>query len=142
MKLEKLWLVRNSSAVSTLEDICWEQEVGRLGLYVWGSGQGAWEREKTTVYTDRDEAVADAMARLERLARNAWRAAHRTADSEDGQQIVDAMDLPDLATVGEMALVDWPAGVAWGSYDTRRDEKEYEVRFPELIHPAYVVRTA
>ncbi|MGO8992692.1 MAG: hypothetical protein ACLQVI_05150 [Polyangiaceae bacterium] len=64
MKLAKVWMVRDATPVSTLEDICWEQDVARLGRYVWGSGQGVWEAERTTFYTDKGEALADAKARL------------------------------------------------------------------------------
>jgi hypothetical protein len=152
MKIEKVWLVRNPTAVSTLEDICWEQEVCRLGRYVWGSGQGVWEEEETTMFVDETEARADARARLEargRETRGAARrmlqqergAAPRTGDDESAQRIVDAMELPDLGNVGDTALIDWPAGVPWGSYETRRGAKSYELRLPELVHPAYVVRT-
>lgn len=64
MKLDTVWLVRDPSPISVIEDICWEQEVRRLGCYVWGSGQGVWEAERTTMYSDREEAMADAKARL------------------------------------------------------------------------------
>ena len=69
MKLAKVWIVRDPSAHSEIEDICWEQNVVRLGDYVWGSGQGTWQKERTTLYTDESEAMADAKARLARGAR-------------------------------------------------------------------------
>jgi hypothetical protein len=64
MKLEAVWLVRDPSPISEIEDICWPQDVRRLGRYVFGAGQGVWESERTTMYTDREEAFADARARL------------------------------------------------------------------------------
>jgi hypothetical protein len=64
MKLVTVWMVRDPSPKSLLEDIVWEQDVARLGRYVWGSGQGVWEAERTTLYTDEGEAMADAKARL------------------------------------------------------------------------------
>jgi hypothetical protein len=67
MKLAKVWVVRDATPNSTLVDICWEQDVTRLGRYVWGSGQGVWEEERTTLYTDKKEAMADATARLARV---------------------------------------------------------------------------
>ena len=70
MKLTKVWAVRDPSAVSTLEDVCWEQDVTRLGRYIWGSGQGVWEEERTTLYTDHEEALADARSRLARLGKD------------------------------------------------------------------------
>jgi hypothetical protein len=64
VKLDTVWLVRDPSPISVIEDICWGQEVRRLERYVWGSGQGVWEAERTTMYSDREEAMADAKARL------------------------------------------------------------------------------
>ena len=53
--------------------------------------------------------------------------------------VIDALDLPDLE-VGKAAFIDWPEGVPWGYYETWRGERVYEVRLPETIHPAYVLR--
>jgi hypothetical protein len=73
MKLAKVWIVRDPSPNSVVEDVCWEQDVARLGRYVWGSGQGVWEAERTTLYTDEGEAMADAKARLARRAEETGR---------------------------------------------------------------------
>jgi hypothetical protein len=70
MKLAKVWMVRDPSPNSVLEDVCWEQDVTRLGRYVWGSGQGVWEEERTSLYTDEGEAMADAKARLAQRGEN------------------------------------------------------------------------
>jgi hypothetical protein len=73
MKLAKVWMVRDPSPNSVIEDVCWEQDVTRLGRYVWGSGQGVWEAERTTFYTDEKEAMADAKARLARVGKESAR---------------------------------------------------------------------
>jgi hypothetical protein len=70
MKLETVWLVRDPAPDSVFEDVCWEQEVERLGDYVFGSGQFVWARERTAMYTRRQEAEADARARLAKVKEN------------------------------------------------------------------------
>jgi hypothetical protein len=67
MKLEALWIVRDPSAQSELADVVFEIDVRRLGNYVLGSGPGTWEREHHTVFTEKDEAVAEGISRLVRL---------------------------------------------------------------------------
>ena len=67
MKLDTVWLVRDPGPDAIFEDVCWEQEVARLGDYVFGSGQGIWARERTAMYTDQKEAAAHAVARLARV---------------------------------------------------------------------------
>jgi hypothetical protein len=64
VRLDAIWLVRDPSPLSTLEDICWEQKVDRLADYIFGSGPGVWRQEQTTIYTTRAEAEADAVTRL------------------------------------------------------------------------------
>lgn len=66
MKLETLWIVKNATKHSTLEDCLFQQEVARVDLYVLGSPRNAWRTEAHTVYTTREEALADAKERLTR----------------------------------------------------------------------------
>lgn len=69
MKLSKVWRVIDPGPESDLEDICSEQDVSGLARYVLGSPARAWESERTTLYTDKDEAMTDAKARLAQRGR-------------------------------------------------------------------------
>jgi len=62
--LRSVWIVADPGMRSTLRDICWEQEVERLGQYVNGAQAGTWSRENHTLYLDAEAARADAQARL------------------------------------------------------------------------------
>ena len=64
MKLAALWIVRDASPNSELVDVVFEIDVHRLGNYVLGGGPGTWEREHHTVFTEKDEAVAEGIRRL------------------------------------------------------------------------------
>jgi hypothetical protein len=74
MRLAALWIVRDPSAHSELADVVFEMDVRRLGNYVLGGGPGTWEREHHTVFTEKDEAVAEGIRRLARLLpdREGW----------------------------------------------------------------------
>ncbi|HEY3821788.1 MAG TPA: hypothetical protein VGL81_31700 [Polyangiaceae bacterium] len=74
MKLAALWIVRDPSPQSGLVDVVFEMDVPRLGNYVLGSGPGTWEREHHTVFSEKDEAVAEGIRRLVRIRpeREGW----------------------------------------------------------------------
>jgi len=64
MRLTKVWIVRDPSARSELADVLWQQSVGTLDHYIHGCPDRAWQTERHAVYTDLDEALADALSRL------------------------------------------------------------------------------
>lgn len=68
MKLATIFLVRNPSEISVLEDCFSETTVARLADYIRGSeaihGQRVWTEENTTIYTERGEAIEDAKKRI------------------------------------------------------------------------------
>ena len=68
MSLAKVWVVKDPSNSSTLEDIFWEQEVAHLDRCVLGSPEGAWTKENHAICVTREEAEAEARARFTRLA--------------------------------------------------------------------------
>ena len=74
MRLAALWIVRDPSPHSELVDVVFEMDVSRLGNYVLGSGPGTWEREHHTVFSEKDEAVAEGIRRLVRIRpeREGW----------------------------------------------------------------------
>ena len=74
MKLAALWVVRDASPDSELVDVVFNIDVHRLGNYVLGSGPGTWEREHHTVFSEKDEAVAEGVRRLVRIRpeREGW----------------------------------------------------------------------
>ena len=74
MKLAALWIVRDATPNSELVDVVFEIDVHRLGNYVLGAGPGTWEREHHTVFTEKDEAVAEGIRRLVRIRpeREGW----------------------------------------------------------------------
>lgn len=65
--LAKIWIVRDPGPYAELGDVVWEQDVRRLGDYVFGAGPGVWAHENHTIFTDRDEAMAEGARRLERV---------------------------------------------------------------------------
>lgn len=67
MKLAALWIVRDASPDSELVDVVFNIDVYRLGNYVLGAGPGTWEREHHTVFSEKDEAVAEGVRRLVRI---------------------------------------------------------------------------
>jgi hypothetical protein len=67
MKLDTLWIVRDPSPHSRLGDLVFGLDVGRLSDYVLGCPPGTWRRELHTLFTEKDEAVAEAVRRLVRL---------------------------------------------------------------------------
>jgi hypothetical protein len=67
VKLVTVWLVRDPTTRSTLEDILWEQEVARLDRYILGSPTNAWTSENHAVYATREEAEEDARARFAKM---------------------------------------------------------------------------
>jgi hypothetical protein len=74
MKLAALWIVRDPTPDSELVDVVFNIDVHRLGNYVLGAGPGTWEREHHTVFSEKDEAVAEAIRRLVRIRpeREGW----------------------------------------------------------------------
>lgn len=64
-----VWVVRNPTPGSTLDDVIWKQDLDGLGDYACGAGPGTWSREMHSIYTDETEATADAEARLAAVAR-------------------------------------------------------------------------
>jgi hypothetical protein len=64
MKLAALWIVRDPPRHSELADVVFEMDVRRLGNYILGGGPGTWERERHTVFTEKEEAVAEGIRRL------------------------------------------------------------------------------
>jgi hypothetical protein len=67
MKLDKVWIVRDPSTRSELEDVVFEMDVARLGDYVLGCPPGAWRGEQHTLFTEKDEAVCEGVRRLVRI---------------------------------------------------------------------------
>ena len=64
MKVTTIWIVRDPGPNSELVDVCWEVSVGqRLAHYYIGRGR-VWKAEHHALYTTREEAEADAHARL------------------------------------------------------------------------------
>ena len=74
MKLAALWIVRDATPNSELVDVVFNIDVHRLGNYVLGAGPGTWEREHHTVFSEKDEAVAEGIRRLVRTGpeREGW----------------------------------------------------------------------
>ena len=74
MKLAALWIVRDATPNSELVDVVFEIDVHRLGNYVLGAGPGTWEREHHTVFSEKNEAVAEGIRRLVQIcpAREGW----------------------------------------------------------------------
>ncbi|MGH7295302.1 MAG: hypothetical protein ACRELB_10225 [Polyangiaceae bacterium] len=74
MKLEVLWIVRDPNAQSELADVVFKANVRRLDHYMLGCPSGAWSGEQHTVFTERDEAVAEGIRRLVRVRpeREGW----------------------------------------------------------------------
>jgi len=64
MKIDRLWIVRDPSPVSTLIDIVFETSPARLANYIRGCQPSEWVIENHAMYTDEAEAMADARARL------------------------------------------------------------------------------
>lgn len=65
MKLESAWIVRDPCELSELVDVVWEQELGqKLADYIVGSGPGVWAREHSAMFTEKDEAISEALRRL------------------------------------------------------------------------------
>ena len=64
MRIEKLWIVRDPTAESTLDDVLSGVPVDRLPYLVLGTGAQVWRDENTTLYTEKSEALRDALARL------------------------------------------------------------------------------
>lgn len=71
MKLTTLWIVRDASPTATIADVCFALAVETLDSYVGGCPVGSWRGERHTVYTERDEAMADAHGRLMAARRTA-----------------------------------------------------------------------
>lgn len=67
MKLDAIWVGRDPSPISELVDTVFHIEVARLGNYILGAGPGTWERERHTVFSEKDEAVAEGIRRLVRI---------------------------------------------------------------------------
>jgi hypothetical protein len=67
MKLTTVWIVRDPTPMSELQDIVWEQLIERLDRYVFGAGPHQWSGEDHTMFTDKDEAVGEATGRLVRV---------------------------------------------------------------------------
>ena len=68
MSLAKVWVVKDPSNSSTLDNIFWEQEVSHLDSYILGSPEGSWTKENHAICATREEAEAEARARFTRLA--------------------------------------------------------------------------
>ncbi len=66
--LRHLWIVRNPTSGCVLADILWEQDLDTLDNYILGIGPHLWQAECHTVWTDEDDARADAEARLRAVA--------------------------------------------------------------------------
>lgn len=67
-QIKKLWLVRNPSTLTeSVDEICWEQDMRRLGVYVVGTGIRQYEYEEHTFYSNESEAKADAEKRLAKM---------------------------------------------------------------------------
>lgn len=67
MSLAKVWVVRDPSNSSALEDVCFELEVARLDRYILGAPD-AWSREHHAIFVTREEADVEARARFKQLA--------------------------------------------------------------------------
>ena len=66
--IRHLWIVRNPTTTSVLADILWRQDIDDLDHYVFGIGRHTWAAEMHTVYLSKDEARADAEARIQAVA--------------------------------------------------------------------------
>jgi len=66
MKITKIWVVRDPSPVSEIDDILFEVDVDRLMRIFMGTGQAQWRNENTTLYTEAGEAKKDAKARMQK----------------------------------------------------------------------------
>ena len=64
MKLTTVWLVRDPSEDSVIEDVLWETSMLGLFYNARGSLPGDWTLKHTEVYTTEAEARADAGNRL------------------------------------------------------------------------------
>jgi hypothetical protein len=74
VKLASLWIVRDPSPHSELADVVFEMDPRRLDHYALGCPPGAWAREQHTLFTEKDEAVAEGIRRLVRIRpeREGW----------------------------------------------------------------------
>jgi hypothetical protein len=74
MKLATVWIVRDPGPQSELVDVVFDMDARRLGDYVTGAGAGVWQREHHTLFTGKDEAVAEGIRRLvqARPGRERW----------------------------------------------------------------------
>ena len=67
MKIGSVWVVRDPGPQSELGDVVWQTTTKRLHYYVAGATIPTWEREHHAMYTERDEALADALLRVHQL---------------------------------------------------------------------------
>lgn len=111
MSVRTIWIVRDPGPLSTLADVCHEQDVEGLGDYVLGAEAahpGAWAVENHAVHLDAAAARADAVARLAlRDARaQASRVAERIAREELRISTLDVRnsDSKDFHDVGVHSL--------------------------------------
>lgn len=63
----KIWVVRDPTSISTLEDIWWETTPRDVADYVVGTGRDQWRRENTTFHDSQASALVDAKARLKSI---------------------------------------------------------------------------
>ncbi len=70
MRLDRLWIVTNPGRHDTLADICHEEPMDRLPLWIVGASAGRtpadWRKLGVAYYTEEHEAVSDANERLQR----------------------------------------------------------------------------
>lgn len=64
-RLEEVWVVRDPSPLSVLEDILFKATPNELARVVLGSGLDTWVFENHTFYDNADDARADALHRLQ-----------------------------------------------------------------------------
>lgn len=67
-QVEEMWVVRNPTKESEWSDIIWRwKDTAQMIPYVIGTGLATWKAEKHAIYTDKNEALKDAKARLKKI---------------------------------------------------------------------------
>lgn len=63
-RLDQIWIVRDPTGMSTIEDIVFAADPNRLAQVVLGTGLDRWVSENHVFYADEASARADAAHRL------------------------------------------------------------------------------
>lgn len=62
---QPMWLVRNATERSELQEVVWKTSLTELVAYVVGIGLDAWHSDQSIIYDNESEALEDARGRME-----------------------------------------------------------------------------